>query len=525
MAARANDIGEAAMNNDSGETLSIWMTTAQIPSPGPLESDTSADVCVVGAGIAGLSAAYHLARDGASVVVIDDGPIGGGETGRTTAHVVNALDDRYYELERMHGELGARLAAASHTAAIDRIEAIAREEGFDCEFERLDGYLFVPAGRKDDELDRELEAAHRAGLTDLTIVDRAPIESFNTGRAIRFPRQGEFHPLKYLAGLAAAIERRGGRIYTSTHASAINGGSPATVRTSGGVTITARSVVVATNTPVNDRVVIHTKQVAYRTYVIGLKIPAGSVARALYWDTPDPYHYIRLEKMPDRSREFEVLIIGGEDHRTGQEDNPAARHDCLERWARERFPMAQEVLYRWSGQVMEPVDSLAFIGRNPMDDENIYIVTGDSGNGITHGTIAGMLLADLIAGRDNAWATLYDPSRKTLSAAGEFIKEGGNTVAQYTKWLRAGDVDAEEKIAPGCGAVMWDGIGKVALYRDEAGALHKCSAVCTHLGCVVDWNDLEKSWDCPCHGSRFDPYGKVINGPAIGDLNDMSDEL
>jgi glycine/D-amino acid oxidase-like deaminating enzyme/nitrite reductase/ring-hydroxylating ferredoxin subunit len=502
------------MSNDSEETVSIWMASAAVPPAAPLDADASADVCIVGAGIAGLTTAYLLAAEGRSVVVLDDGPIGGGETGRTTAHAVSALDDRYYELERLHGERGARLAAESHRAAIDRIEAIARDEGIDCEFERLDGYLFAPPGADDAELDRELEAARRAGLSDLAIVDRAPIASFDTGRAIRFPRQGAFHPLNYLAGLASTIVARGGRIHTGTHAAAIEGGATATVRTSGGHVVTAGSVVVATNTPVNDRLVIHTKQAAYRTYVIGVRVPAGSVPRALYWDTLDPYHYIRLESAADG----DVLIVGGEDHRTGQEDDPARCHERLERWTRERFPAAGEVLYRWSGQIMEPVDGLAYIGRNPLDDDNVYIVTGDSGNGITHGTIAGMLITDLIAGRENPWETLYDPSRITLRATGEFLREGGNTVAQLGAWLSTGDVGAEEDIVPGSGAVIWDGLKKVAVYRDEAGALHRCSAACPHLGCMVDWNDLEKSWDCPCHGSRFDPFGEVINGPAITGL-------
>lgn len=512
------------MNNDSGETVSIWMATEEIPSTGPLSEDTRADVCVVGAGISGLTTAYLLAREGKSVVVIDDGPIGGGETGRTTAHAVNALDDRYYTLEQMHGEKGARMAAESHTMAIDGIETIVREEGIECEFERLDGYLFVPEGESDDMLGRELKAAHRAGLTDLEIVDRTPIESFNTGRAIRFPRQAQFHPMKYLAGLVRGITRLGGRVYTGTHAKTITGGDNAHVETSDGRIIKVDAVVVATNTPVNDLVVIHTKQAAYRTYVIGVQVPAGSVPRALYWDTADPYHYIRLQNAPDGSSAYEILIVGGEDHRTGQEDHPAARHDCLERWTRERFPMAGEVVFRWSGQVMEPIDSLAFIGRNPLDSDNVYVITGDSGNGITHGTIGGILITDLIMGRPNDWATLYDPSRITLRAAGEFLKEGGNMVAQYAKWLSTSDIDTEKELAHGCGAVVWDGISRVAVYRDERGEIHKCSAVCSHLGCVVDWNDLEKSWDCPCHGSRFDPYGKVVNGPAISDLERIDEK-
>ena len=193
------------MSSDSGENLSVWMATTSVPSEPALTEDARADVCIVGAGIAGMTTAYLIAREGKSVVVLDDGPIGGGMTGRTTAHLSNALDDRYTEIERLHGEQGARLAAESHTAAIDRIEAIVRQEGIDCDFERLDGYLFVPPGDARKILDEELEAAHRAGLADVKKVERAPLESFDTGPALCFPRQGQFHILKYLGGLARAI--------------------------------------------------------------------------------------------------------------------------------------------------------------------------------------------------------------------------------------------------------------------------------------------------------------------------------
>src|SRR5215213_4866923 len=259
------------MMSDSGETTSVWFATApEIETDGPLTADASADVVIVGAGIAGMTTAYLLAREGRKVVVLDDGPVGGSMTGRTTAHLVNALDDRYYELERLHGERGSRLAAESHSAAIDRVEKIVKDEGIECEFERLDGYLFAPPNESKKELEDELEACHRAGLTSIELVERAPIKDFDTGKALRFPRQAQFHPLLYLAGLARAVRRDGGRIHTGTHADKIEGGKKsARVETSDGRVVTAFSVVVATNTPVNDRFAIHTKQAPYMTYVIG----------------------------------------------------------------------------------------------------------------------------------------------------------------------------------------------------------------------------------------------------------------
>src|SRR5437763_7143239 len=221
--------------NASGRNATVWGGDSRnAPRYSSLQADASADVCVIGAGIAGLSTAYMLAREGKSVIVVDDGPVGGGETGRTTAHLSNALDDRYYNLESLFGENGARLAAESHTAAIDCIERIVADEKIECDFERLDGYLFVPPDCSKDELERELDAARRAGLRDVEWVERAPIRDFDTGRCLRFPRQAQFSPLKYLGGLARAVTRDGGRIFTGTHADEIRGGSPARVTTRGG---------------------------------------------------------------------------------------------------------------------------------------------------------------------------------------------------------------------------------------------------------------------------------------------------
>jgi glycine/D-amino acid oxidase-like deaminating enzyme/nitrite reductase/ring-hydroxylating ferredoxin subunit len=348
--------------------------------------------------------------------------------------------------------------------------------------------------------------------------ERAPLESFDTGPCLHFPQQAQVHPLKYLTGLAGAIEREGGQIFTGTHADEIEGGDAAHVTTTGGYKIACDAIVVATNSPVNDRMVIHTKQAPYTTYVIGARIPKGSVPAMLLWDAPadlwDAYHYLRIE----RGEESDVLIVGGEDHKTGQQHDGAQRWGKLEQWARNRFPMIEEIEYRWSGQVMEPVDGLAFIGRNPGDADNVFIATGDSGMGMTHGTIAGLLLSDLIMGRKNPWADLYAPSRKTLKAVKDFAQENINVAAQYAEIVSPGEVDSIDEIREGEGAVMRKGLSKIAVCRDADGAIHSMSAVCVHLGCIVAWNAAEKTWDCPCHGSRYDVVGAVINGPANSDL-------
>lgn len=512
------------MRSDSGRTVSLWRATEEEPQASAMKSDARADVCIIGAGIAGLTTAYLVGREGRSVVVLDDGPIGGGNTERTTAHLSNAIDDRYSEMERLHGERGARIAAESHTAAIDTIERIVREEQIDCNFERVDGYLFTPPRKSRKVLEDELKAAHRAGLEDVERVKRAPLDSFDTGSALRFPRQAQFHPLKYLNALAELVRRDGGLVFTggAAHASEIQGGPSGRVVTSGGYTVHATDIVVATNTPVNDRFEIHTKQAPYLTYVIGARVPSGYIPHALYWDTLDPYHYMRVQKA--EGGDHEILIVGGEDHKTGQEHDFARRYSRLEKWARFRFPRMGEVEFRWSGQVMETIDGLGFIGRNPLDEPNVYIATGDSGMGMTHGTIAGILLTDLIMGRDNHWAEVYDPARKTVSAIGEFAKENINVAAQYTDYVTPGEVDEEAEVAAGEGALLRSGLTKVAVYRDEDGVVHRMSAVCVHLGCIVNWNTNEKTWDCPCHGSRYDSTGRVINGPANSDLEVVSDD-
>ena len=502
---------------------SIWLETAYPDKFPPLRENARADVCVIGAGIAGMTTAYLLAREGKSVILVDDGRPGCGQTGVTTAHLSNEIDDSYQEMHRLHGQHGARLACESHRAAIDRIEAIAQMDRIDCDFERVDGYLFLGPEHGVQEIDNELEAAREAGV-EVERLDRAAVRGFDSGVCLRFPRQGQFHPLKYLNGLADAFHRLGGRLHSGTRAKQVTGGERATVETADGFTITCGSVVVATNVPFIDRLAIHTKQAPYYTYVIAARVPAGAITHALFWDTSDPYHYIRLQRAShaelggDTPGNIDLLIVGGEDHKSGQAQDGEERWRRLEAWMRERFPSAGEVEFRWSGQVMETQDGLAFIGRNPMDSPNVYVATGDSGMGMTHGTIAGILLTDLIAGSANPWTDLYDPSRIRTGAAGEFVKENLNVAIQYTSWVTGGDVASVDEIAPNTGAVIREGLRKVAVFRDESGQLHRRSAVCTHLGCIVSWNPSASTWDCPCHGSRFDKFGVVVNGPAKDDL-------
>ena len=513
------------------QTTPPWKRPNRDRPASPLNRDLECDVCVVGAGVAGLSVAYHLGLSGEHVVVIDRRSIGNGESARTTAHLTHALDDRYRVVRRMHGPEGARICAESHTRAIEQIQINASLESIDCEFKRVDGYLFLPPGESLSVLMSEWNAAREAGLMNIEKLPRAPIPDFDTGPCLRFPNQAQVHPARYMAGLADAIRRRGGQIFEDTAMKDIDD-RPICVVTDGDRRINCSAIVIATNTPINNRFAVHTKQSAYRTYVVGLRIPRGSVPEALYWDTSQEagqaetaaYHYIRIAECDgapgaDRLLTEQLLLVGGEDHKTGQADDPEVRWSNLERWARRRFPGAGAVDVRWSGQIWEPVDRLAMIGRNAGGPDHVYIVTGDSGMGMTHGAIAGLLITDLISGRQNPWAKLYDPSRVTLSSLLEYARGNLNIAAHYADWVREGEVSSADGLPCGSGAVVRHGLSLRAVHRDASGVLHERSAVCPHLGCIVHWNSAEHSWDCPCHGSRFDASGEVINGPAVSPLS------
>lgn len=478
----------------------------------PLVEDTAVDVCVVGAGIAGLSVAYELTRQGARVTVLDHGDVGGGETGRTSAHLTNALDDRFYRLAKIHGADAARLAAASHAAAIDLIEHNAGELGIACDFQRVDGFLFAADGRPSDELDRELEAARLAGV-DVERVASAPLP-FGTGPALRFADQARFHPLDYLDGIARAVVAKGNSVHTGVHVVGVEArdGKPLLVKLEGGGTLEAGAVVDATNASITSMARLPLRQAAYRSYVVSFEIEPGAFGDALFWDTGDPYHYLRVVREDDR----ELLLVGGEDHRTGQERHPESRWNALERWIRARAPVGRAV-DKWSGQIMEPADGLAFVGKSP-DVEGVYVVSGDSGHGLTHAVIASVIIPELIAGHDHPWATLYEPQRSALRGVGTMLREIVSSSVPYADWLRGGNVDDVADIPRGEGAVVRRGHHMIAAYRDEHGHLHECSARCSHLSAVVQWNSAEKTWDCPAHGSRFDAVGRCIVPPAVGDL-------
>lgn len=494
---------------------SLWSAETEPQSYPPLAEDASCDLLVVGSGIAGLSSAYEAARFGAKVIVIDRGDVTRGMTARTTAHLASEIDDTYAELVRAVGEDNARLYHESQLAAINRIEAICGDEGIDADFKRLPGYLVAAKGEDQSRLDNEYAACRKIEVK-VQWSDSAPIPIPDGTRALRFAEQARFHPLKYCGGLARAIERLGGRLLGHTaYISHDEGEDGVTIKTEQGAAIRAAAVLFATNSPVNDVVKVHTKQVPMRTYVVAGRVPGGSIEDALVWDTLEAYHYVRLQPAGDGQ---DWLIVGGEDHRSGTANDMDERFTRLEAWAREHFPVTA-FDYCWSGQVMEPADFLPYSGRDGSD--RIYLHSGDSGQGMTNG-VAGALNFIALYRNDKArFAALFDPARKPTSrlSLGEYVKGQGPVVANLAEYLESGEVDDVEQIRPGEGAILRRGLAKLAVYRGEDGTITERSAVCTHVGCIVHWNGFEKCWDCPCHGSQFLPDGTVLNGPAVRPLS------
>ena len=493
-------------------TESLWRATHATPDFPPLARDLDPDVAIVGAGITGLTAAVLLSRTGLRVAVLERDRIASGETGYTTSHLTEAVDARYQSIIKDFGVEAALLVGRSQRDAISQIESLAASMR-GAAVERTPGYLYTEKAEDVAFLADELDAARRAGCA-VEWVDDVPLP-FPTRGGVRWERQAQVHATAYVTGLAKEAVSRGVAIFGNTIVKEVHEGEPCRLQTDR-YHVRARHVLVAANVPVNNRVLLHTKIAAYRSYAIATEVAPGYL-RGLFWDTADPYHYTREQQIDGRS----YLIIGGEDHRTGEETKTELRYESLVDFARTRFP-GGPVRYRWSGQIIEPVDGLPFIGPNS-GSSHVYVATGYAGNGITSGTLAGMMFADHVAGRENAYADLYDATRvKPLASAYDYIAENAMFPAHLVKdrltSSNAG-VASPGDLRPGEGGIFAGEGGKIAVCRDEQGRLHGVSPVCTHLACDVAWNQAENSWDCPCHGSRFSPDGKVINGPAVSDLS------
>ncbi|HVK61013.1 MAG TPA: FAD-dependent oxidoreductase [Bdellovibrionales bacterium] len=499
------------MLSSHSDTRPLWFDTATIPKFHQQTGQVVVDVCIIGGGITGVTAADLLKRAGKTVAIVDVNRIGCGETGHTTAHLTEVLDIDFQTLIANFGEEGARTAIKAARHAINTIEANSKERGIDCGFQRVPGFRFSESEDGVDGLEEESQAALKLGVQNELLYE-TPLP-FEVARAIRFDNQAQFQPLEYLASLAKGIEGDGSFIFEETRMLDIHEGEPCRVTTDRGIII-ADDVIVAANVPVSNRFFLQTKIASYRTYAIALKVADHFNASALFWDTLDPYHYIR-------SFEFagsRYLIIGGEDHKTGKDEHTAVHFQKLEDWAHERFTV-EKVTHRWSGQVIHSVDGLPFIGRNSLSD-HVFVATGFSGTGMTFGTVAGILLSDLILGQQSPWADLFDAGRvKPWAAIKNYVRENFDYPSHMItdRFTPAKSTDTN-LLRENEGAIVRIGSKKVAAYRDPQGELHLLSPVCPHMGCYVHWNDAERSWDCPCHGSRFTATGQLVNGPAIADL-------
>lgn len=498
-------------------TTPYWMESS-LPRFPKLERDARVDVVVVGGGITGLTAAYLIAKGGRSVALLERGRCAEIDTGHTTAHLTMVTDLRLAELVDRFGRNHAQAVWDAGLAAIAQIDTIVRDEHLSCAFTWVPGYLHHSMGstpEKDvDVFTQEAALATEMGF-DATFVSDVP---FVGGPGVRFENQARFHPRRYLAGLASALLARGGQIYEHSAADEFCD-EPLSV-SSNGHTLSCDAIVLATHTPlmgntnIASATLFQTKLALYTSYVVAGRIPSGRVPDALFWDTADPYHYVRL----DRQRDFDVVIVGGEDHKTGQSSDTNACYDRLERTAIALVP-GIEITHRWSGQVIDTPDGLPYVGETAARQ---FAATGFGGNGMTFGTLGGMMAADRVASRANPWSDLLDPGRKKIRGAlWDYLTENKDYPYYLVRDRFAGaEGRSLRALQRGQGKILDIDGTRVAAYRDPTGAVIVRSAVCTHMGCAVAWNDAERTWECPCHGSRFATDGSVIAGPAESPLSE-----
>ena len=493
---------------------SVWIDTTGETDYPSLDREVHVDVAVLGGGMAGLMTALLLKRDGARVAVLEAGRVAAGVTAYTTAKVSSLHGVQYQSVASSFGEEGARAYGDANEAAIERIGALVEELGVDCDWRRKPAYVYAEDEQGREQVQDEVQAALKAGLRASVTTDTdLPWEV--TG-AIRVEDQAEFHPRKFLLAVAERIPGEGSHVFERTKATDVRDGEPARVETESGRIVVADHVVVATHFPFLDRGGYFARQHPERSYALGIYVD-GQAPQGMYLSSESPSHTVRSHP----TARGELVIAGGESHKVGQSgEDTAERVARLERWARERFEVT-EVAYRWSTQDNMPIDGVPYIGKLMPGSRRIWVATGFKKWGLTNGTAAAEILTDLIRGRENPWAWLFDPNRfKPGAAAKEFVKENVNVGWRFVRdKVGGGDFDSLEEIPPGQGGLVRAGATKVAAYRDEDGVLHTLSATCTHMGCTVKWNTAERSWDCPCHGSRFHWDGTVLQGPALEGLS------
>ena len=493
------------------ENVSYWIASAPLPDYSPVKSNIDVDVAVVGGGIVGITAAMLLKRAGRKVALLEGLKLLHGTTGFTTAKVTSGHSLIYESISSKHGDDAAMAYAAAQESTIHQIATWVEDEAIDCDFERRANYIYCSTPRDITKIQSEAEAEQRAGLPSrFTKKTDLP---FKVAAAVKQPNQAQFHPVKYLAHFAQQIPGDGSDIYENSRVTAVREGQRCELEVNG-QTVRCDQVVLATNYPILDRGLFFPRVHPKRSYVIAGPIEASADPNGMYIST-QPTRSVRTTPFEDGR----LLIVGGEGHTVGQDYETQDHYRKLEKWAFKRFGLS-DVRYRWSSQDGTTVDELPYIGSLRRGSDRIYTATGFGKWGMTNGTCAAMIISDTILGRDNRWASLFDPHRVTVrESAKKFLKENAKVALHWVRDRVAHPQrGAFEDLAPGDAGVRQVGLKNLAGYRDDAGDLHVVSAVCTHLACIVSWNKAEKSWDCPCHGSRFDPDGHVLQGPALKDL-------
>ena len=487
---------------------SIWLAADDDAGFPALDRDVRVDVAIVGGGIAGVTTALLLKRLGATVAVVEREAVAGGATGYTTAKISALQGTRLSSIRSKNGAEGAAAYAAATLDAIARIAALVEEEGIECDFERRDAFTYAGDEQEVAAVEREAEAAQEAGLpAELTTDTGLPWE---VPAAVRLAGQAQFHPVRYTRGLARRVEGDGSHVFERTHVTNVHEGGPCRVVTAGGATVTAERVVVATNYPLLDRGLYFARLEPTRSYCVALPV-AGDVPQGMLITAGRPTRSLRAFR--------DHLIVGGEGHQTGAADALPDRYEALVEFGKRHFPVGPDAPHRWSTQDGMPVDSLPYIGPYTPGSKRLYVAAGFMKWGMTNATIAAALLTDLMADRDNPHAARFDPNRVSLRGLPSTAKLNLHAGQEFVgERLRPAEASSAGEVPAGEARVVRSGVGKIGVFRDEDGGVHGVSLRCTHLGCLLRFNDAERSWDCPCHGSRFDVDGTVLAGPATGPL-------
>lgn len=495
----------------------LWKKEIHKPYFAALSSSIQVDVAIIGGGITGITAGYLLAKAGKRVAVLESMSVGGGTTGSSTGNLYALVDEMLHKIAWGFGEQTMKEVVASRTAAVEQIRKLVSEHGIDCDLQPCAWHLLAEQAQDNDIIKKEYEACVAAGLSaQLTETADVP---FEISAALRVDGQAQFNPVKYMQQLAEKAQEAGCLIYEQTKVLEIEEGDVNTLQTLPGFTVEAAHVIHATHTT-KGIMMIQTFLGPYREYALTAKLKSGNYPQGTFWTFNHPHHH-SMRSYTDENGD-QCLLVLGNPHKVGQKDDNQECLKALAQYVRERFDVAF-FQHQWGAQHYKSADGLPYIGK--ASDANIYMATGFSTDGLVYGTLSAMILTDLILGQENQWAKIYDPSRHTpLQSAKRFIKENINVAGQYIKDIVfKPDVSELAEIGNDQAKMIEIDGEKYGAYRDKLGLIHIVSAVCTHMKCTVNWNSFERSWDCPCHGSRFNYDGKVIEGCAIRDLRTYSE--